>query len=84
MTNANEKAVYRLNIPVPEDTINFLHRLALKTKSYGGKKLYKTTLIRGFIDAIKELDELGLLDFTGAKDVESLRRCIVKSLYRAN
>ncbi len=79
MATANGKTIYRLNIPVPEDTIDFLHKIALKTKSCGGKKLYKTTLIRGFIDAIRELDDSGLLDFTGVKDVESLKHCIVDS-----
>ncbi len=82
MNQDKENLKYRLNIPVSEETIEFLHKVSIQTKSAGGKKLYKTTLIRGFIDAIKELDEKGLLDLKGAKDVESLKRCLINSFRR--
>ena len=71
--------IYKLNIPVKESTINFLHKIALKSKKGGGKKLYKTVIIRGFIEAIQELDDKGLLDLKDTHDVESLKRCIVNS-----
>ncbi len=79
MEDRNEEAVYRLNIPVTEDIIEFLHKVSLRAKSSGGKKLYKTTILRGFIEAIQDLENEGKLDLTGAKDVDSLKSCIINS-----